>query len=44
MCCLKLARLKAETKTLSRSEYYFFEDEKALQKQYFRLMDLKEMK
>lgn len=44
LCTLKLVRLKAEAKTLSRSEMYFFEDEKTLKKQYFKLMDAKEHK
>ncbi|MDO5331250.1 MAG: DUF3800 domain-containing protein [Bacillota bacterium] len=44
LCTLKLVRLKAEAKTLSRSELYFFEDEKTLKKQYFKLMDAKENK
>lgn len=43
-CSLQLVRLKTAERTLSRSELYFFENERTLVKQYFRLMDLKEMK
>jgi len=42
MCTLTLTRLKAENNNLSRSEMYFFEDERTLTKQYFKLMDEKE--
>ncbi len=44
VCTLQLIRLKSKAKSLSKSEIYFFENDRTLKKQYFRLMDSKEMK
>ena len=44
LCSIWLIRLKTKNKTISRSEKYFFEDNRTLKKQYFNLLDTKEMK
>ena len=42
-CSMQLIRLKAESKSLSKSEKYFFNDYRTLKKQFFKPMDHKEM-
>ena len=42
ICSMQLIRLKAESKSLSKSEKYFFNDYRTLKKQFFKLMDHKE--
>ncbi|MDO4940032.1 MAG: DUF3800 domain-containing protein [Lachnospiraceae bacterium] len=43
ICTLKLAELKMQEHTLSKSERYFFEDEKTLKKNYLKPLAKKEM-
>ena len=43
ICTLKLVELKAETHTLSKSEKFFFGDERTLKKNYLKPLRNKEM-
>ena len=43
ICTLKLTELKMETHTLSKSEEYFFNDERTLKKNYLKPLKNKEM-
>ncbi len=44
VCTLKLTELKMEKHMLSKSEKYFFEDERTLKKNYLKPIEQKEMK
>ena len=43
ICTLKLEELKAEAHMLSKSEKFFFEDERTLKKNYLKPLRIKEM-